>query len=140
MRYIILQVQHDSLTVSKSIIESGTHSFWFWLSLIELILIIFLCYKLFNKKKNLTFSDLTNDNLKKSRKTDVDMSNVMDSINKSRDLYKKLSSLCHPDRFVNTFKQKIAEELFQEITLNKRNYEKLLLLKERAINELNINF
>ena len=41
---------------------------------------------------------------------------------------------------VNMPNQKIAEEIFQEITENERNFEKLSLLKLRAINELNINF
>ena len=37
-------------------------------------------------------------------------------------------------------KQKIAEEIFQEISENERNFEKLSLLKQRAINELNLTF
>ena len=61
------------------------------------------------------FYDLITDNLKESRNADIDISNIMDSINQSRDLYIKLCSLCHPDRFVNTPKEKIAEEIFQNI-------------------------
>lgn len=68
------------------------------------------------------------------------MENLMDSINGARTLYKELSRKCHPDRFVNTPKEKIAQEIFQEITKNQRNFEKLKLLKEKAINSLNINF
>ena len=68
------------------------------------------------------------------------MNNLMDSIHNSRNLYKELSKKCHPDRFINDPKQKIAEEIFQEISENERNFEKLSLLKLRAINELNINF
>lgn len=44
--------------------------------------------------------------------------------------------MCHPDKFVNTSKEKIAEEIFQEISKNKRNYEELVMLKDSAINEL----
>ena len=68
------------------------------------------------------------------------MNNLMDSIHNSRNLYKELSKKCHPDRFINDPKQKIAEEIFQEISENERNFEKLSLLKQRAINELNLTF
>ena len=40
------------------------------------------------------------------------MNNLMDSMHKSRNLYKELSKKCHPDRFINNPKQKIAEEIF----------------------------
>jgi cell division protein YceG involved in septum cleavage len=93
---------------------------------------------LLSKKKSQTFSDLTRDNFSESRNANIDMNNLMDDINQSRDLYKKLSGLCHPDRFVNTPKEKIAEIIFQEISKHKRNFEELSRLKERAIKELNI--
>ena len=69
----------------------------------------------------------------------IDMSNIMDSINQSRDLYTKLCSLCHPDRFVNTPKEKIAEEIFQEISKNKRNFKELSLLKTREKIEMDVD-
>lgn len=68
------------------------------------------------------------------------MGNLMNSINNSSELYKELSRKCHPDRFVNSPDQKLAEEIFQEIARHKRNHEKLIALKERAIAELNIKF
>jgi curved DNA-binding protein CbpA len=68
----------------------------------------------------------------------ADMKNLVNSIAKSRELYKELSRQCHPDRFVNTDLQPTAEDIFQEISRNKRNYKILLALKERAIEKLNI--
>lgn len=141
MKYILLQIKTDTTAVSA--LSSGVPSpnnFWFWLSIIELVIILFLVFKLSSKKKNLAFSDLNKENLKKSKETDIDMGNLMNSINNSSELYKELSRKCHPDRFVNSPDQKLAEEIFQEIARHKRNHEKLIALKERAIAELNITF
>lgn len=116
------------------------HPVWFWIALTELILIIFLIYRLKSKNKDLELTDLEIKQLKKSKNNKIDMDNLMDSIHNSRNLYKELCKKCHPDRFINDPKQKIAEEIFQEVSKNERNYEKLNLLKLRAVNELCINF
>ncbi|MCH3884774.1 hypothetical protein [Tenacibaculum aquimarinum] len=68
------------------------------------------------------------------------MDALMNNINSSKLLYKELSRVCHPDRFVNSDKQKIAEEIFKNISKNKRKFKELEILKERAINELKIKF
>ena len=60
---------------------------------------------------------------------DIDMNNLMNSIHRSRELYKELSSKYHPDRFVNTPEYEIAEEIFQRISKNERNYKELTLIK-----------
>lgn len=141
MKYILLQIKTDTTAVSAMTDGVGSpNNFWFWLSIIQLVIILFLVFKLSRKQKNLAFSELSKDNLKKSKETDIDMSNLMNSINNSSELYKELSRKCHPDRFVNSPDQKLAEEIFQEIARHKRNHEKLTSLKERAINELNITF
>lgn len=119
---------------------SSFHSLLFWTALIELIVIIFLLYKLKSKKEINELTNLETKNIKDSKKNTIDMDNLMNSIHNSRTLYKELSKKCHPDRFINDSKQKNAEEIFQEITKNERNYEKLSSLKLRAKNELNINF
>jgi hypothetical protein len=141
MKQILLQIKSDSLSISTAIkTESSLNSIWFWVSVVEFAIIIFLIVKLKNIKTELAFSDSTKDEIKNAKSTKIDMDNLMNSINGSRDLYKELSKVCHPDKFVNTAKQKIAEEIFQEISKDKRNFEKLLAHKERAKNELNINF
>ncbi len=130
--------------VNKKIVPieqiSIIHSIWFWFALTELIIIVFLIYKLKSKNKVFELTDLETKHLKNSKNNKIDMNNLMDSIHNSRNLYKELSKKCHPDRFINDPKHKIAEEIFQEISENERNFEKLSLLKLRAINELNINF
>ncbi|MBK6902420.1 MAG: hypothetical protein IPH04_06325 [Saprospirales bacterium] len=75
---------------------------------------------------------MSKNKIKNIGSTNIDMNNLMNSIHGSRELYKELSKACHPDKFINTDKHKIAEEIFQNISMDKRNYEKLLAHKERA--------
>jgi hypothetical protein len=139
MTTTLLQVQPDSVVI-ETIANNGTTSIWFWVALVEFALIVLLLFRVKKKVADLKFGDLSKDNLRTAKKTDVDMNDVMNNINSSKGLYKKLSRTCHPDRFINSDKQKIAEEIFQEISRNKRNFKKLTELKERATAELNINF
>lgn len=137
----ILQIQSN--TASVPIIKNSSTiltSFWFWLAIVEFVLILLLLIRIKSKKTNLAFSDAGKDNVKNAKEKNINMDNLMDSINGSRELYKELSRKCHPDKFINSPKQKIAEDLFQEISNNQRNFEKLSELKVRATNELNINF
>lgn len=132
------------LIANKKIVQvekiSMLNSIWFWIAVVELILIIFLIYKLKSKKSKSGLTDLETKQIKKSKNNTIDMDNLMNSIHNAKTLYKELSKKCHPTRFINNPLQKNAEEIFQEITKNKRNFEKLSKLKERAISELNINF
>ena len=139
MQQILLQIESGSLaTLSQS--ESLLVSTWFWIAIAEFLIIVLLVIRLKKKKPNQTFNDLPKDKIKNAKSTPIDMDNLMDSINGSRNLYKELSKACHPDKFINTEKQKIAEDIFQDISKDKRNYEKLLAHKERAKKDLNINF
>ena len=54
--------------------------------------------------------------------------NVVDSIAKSRNLYKQLILLCHPDK--NPLKQDLAQELTEMINTNRYNYKELLKIKD----------
>jgi hypothetical protein len=141
MAKIFFQINGDSIPVADNMVSTGwTDSIFFWIAIIEFFLILFLIWKLNGKKRPSHFSDVPKDKLKKAKKTEINMANLMDSINGSRELYVELSRVCHPDRFINTDKQEIASEIFKEISKNKRNYEKLLALKEKAITELNVTF
>jgi len=141
MAKIFFQINGDSIAVADNMVSTGwTDSIFFWFAIVEFFLILFLIWKLNGKKRPSHFSDLPEDKLRKAKKTEINMANLMDSINGSRELYVELSRVCHPDRFINTEKQEIASEIFKEISKNKRNYEKLLALKEKAITELNVTF
>lgn len=117
-------------------------SVWFWVALIELLIILVLLLIIrikIRSKRRIAYDDLDKRKLKKKlSNSSVDMNNLMRSINESKELYKQLSRLCHPDRFVNTDKDEIANIIFQEISKNKRNFDKLNELKQKAINELGI--
>ena len=132
------------LKISKKIIENKTlidfQSLWFWFSIIELLLIVYLIYRLKSKKVVSELTDLEMQNIQNSKNNPIDMNSLMNNIHNARGLYKELSRKCHPDRFIGDPKHQIAEDIFQKISDNERNYEKLNQLKTRAINELNINF
>lgn len=61
---------------------------------------------------------------------------VVTSIAKAKPLYKELILKAHPDR--NADKHELAIELTELINNAKYNYEELLNLKKRVINELSI--
>jgi hypothetical protein len=132
------------IKTSNKIIENKNlidfNSLWFWLSIGELLLIIYLIYRLKSKKVVSELTDLEMQNIQNSKNNPIDMNSLMNNIHNARGLYKELSRKCHPDRFIGDPKHQIAEDIFQEISDNERNYEKLNQLKTRAINELNINF
>ena len=77
-----------------------------------------------------------NKELLKYKSKSFDMGNLMNDINKSRELYKELSRSCHPDRFINAPQYNKAVLIMQEITKNKRNYNNLIKLQKQANNEL----
>lgn len=143
MKQFFLQVPSESLemiTEKTANKDSVFSSIWFWTTAAEFLLIVFLLIRLKRSKSDLAFSALPKDKIKQAGTAEIDMDDLMNSINGSRELYKELSRVCHPDRFVDTDKQILAEEIFQEISTNKRNFKSLTALKERAKNELNITF
>lgn len=113
-------------------------SVWFWIAFGEFLIIIILITKIKWLKSKTENSNISKKKIKKFQKTDIDMENLMYSINSSQSLFKELSKKCHPDKFTNDSQRQIAEKLYQEITSNRRNYQKLMELKQRAMDELNI--
>ena len=125
--------------VAKTLSSMPSISIWFWVAMCEFFLILWLLLKTQGqKKRKLDFSEIKKSDLKKSGS--INMPNLMNSLFHSEELYKELSRKCHPDRFVNTPEQEIAEDIFQRITRNRRDYEQLKLIKEEANNRLKLNF
>jgi hypothetical protein len=136
----ILQVLQDTvIAVAKSFSNPIWKSIWFWLSIIQFVMIISII-RHYQKK----IRDLANDafgmDLQKAKTKDINMDDLMQSIAGARELYKKLSKVCHPDRFINDERHPIAEELFAEITMHQRNFKKLQELQVRAHEELKLTF
>ena len=107
---------------------------WFFISLIEFVVIILLLYKN-RRKKDLEFAD---QEIKRSKDADIDMDNVLRSINLAPELYKKLCRVCHPDRFAGKPQEEIANRLFQELQLVQNNYAALTDLRIQIELELGI--
>jgi alcohol dehydrogenase YqhD (iron-dependent ADH family) len=140
MKCTLLQILSDTtkMVTNTKTGTSSTNNYWMWIAVAEFLVIGYLTFKLVNKKK-VKFEQAGGDILNEAKNSNVDMDNLMNSINKSRQLYKQLSAKCHPDRFpADEEKRKMADELFQDITKNQRNYNKLLELQEEAKQKLNI--
>ena len=69
----------------------------------------------------------------------IDFGNVVSSSLLAKGLYDELKKICHPDRFQEEKDINKANELFQLITQNKSNYNRLLQLKVQVYKELPIN-
>lgn len=110
-------------------------NFWFWIAIIEFLVILILFKKISVKKQR--FYDTFNlAKISNSRSVKIDMDDLLNNINKSNKLYKELSTKFHPDRFRDHKMVKKANDILKEISINKRNYKKLLELKEIAEREL----
>ena len=107
---------------------------WLWIALVEFCVIIALLYlpRRGRKRQNIKQDILSGE--------EVDYNNLNESFFKAKPLYDVLKKKCHPDRFTNPEKNKIATDLFQHIHQNRHDYKKLCNLRECAIKELNINF
>ncbi len=112
-------------------------NYWMALSIIEFILILFLLFKLLYSNKTTYKNAFKNESVN----NEIDFKNIFNSSFHSTEIYDELKVKCHPDRFVhNIHLQRIAENLFQEISKNKNNAKVLLELKNEAIQKLDIKF
>ena len=112
-----------------------------WIAFAEFIIIIGLLSYIRNRRLNSTIDFQTKkQKIKDLQRTPIDMNNIMDNITHSKALYKILISKCHPDRFTDESLKLKADQLFQEISLNKSNYSKLLELQKEATIKLHIQF
>lgn len=123
-----------SKSVGKIERPSVVFNSWFWISLIELLIIVLL---LIRKRSGMRIS---RQNIKKEALShDIDFDNIINSSFHATTLYNKLKIRCHPDLFVDDAdKNKIALDIFQELTKNKTNVKRLLELKSEAEIKLNI--
>jgi len=126
-----------SKAISKVAETDESINWWMWLAIAELSIIIFLFVK--EKLKQNVFEKQRFKS--ESLRQDIDFNNIINSSFNSIKLYDELKVKCHPDRFsMDKGKNLIAENIFQEITMNKTNVRRLLELKEEAIQKLDINF
>ncbi|MEQ8324034.1 MAG: hypothetical protein RID18_16295 [Cytophagales bacterium] len=122
--------------ISMSDAESiNSFNYWLWIAIIELLVIIYL---VFFRSKSESKKDQF---IREAKEGNVDFGNIITSSFHVKPLYEELKVKCHPDRFPNDDeKNKMALEIFQEISKNQSDYKKLIELKETAKQKLNINF
>lgn len=132
-----LKVASETINRSFSSKTDDQTNWWFLIAIIELVIILLLVFK-----EKLKSKDSARQKFKKeSLEQEIDFGNIINSSFNSKQLYDELKIKCHPDRFPNDAeKNKIADNLFQEITKNKNNIKYLLELKEEAKQKLNISF
>lgn len=136
----LLQIaEKDSLMIGNLIAKSITNSnnIWLYVALFELLIIFLLIVYIVYQKSRAKDTKFENEILD-AKDNDINMNDLMLSINKSRELYRELSRNCHPDKHISSEFQNEIGELFQEITRSKRNYQELLRLKDIAVNKYKI--
>ena len=132
----------DSLKVASEVITKSTETpnqinWWMWLAIAEFGIISILILREKFKPKDTVRQRFKEESLSQ----DIDFGNIINSSFNSLALYDELKVKCHPDRFpTDVTKNRIAEDLFQEITKNKTNLKRLEELKIEAQQNLNINF
>lgn len=141
MNNIIIKdtIQVAKETISKSIVSESNEqiNWWLWFAIIEFLVIIFLIFSQRIKPKD----SIKQKFKKESLVQEIDFNNIINSSFNSKQLYNELKVKCHPDLFpTDKEKNKIAENIFQEITKNQNNAKRLVELKEEAKQKLNINF
>lgn len=133
MKSIFLQVADSTNQGINNISIVSEKPIWFWVAIVEFLIILFI---IFLKNKNGKMENGKFDEINSYKNKEVDTQNVVDSIFKSKNLFKELSKKYHPDKFFNTDKHEIAQEIFQQITDNKNNYTKLKELETEALKKL----
>lgn len=110
---------------------------WIIIILLTLVILILFTYLYFRNKKHGT-RNLSRQEKRRSEiiNSEVDFQNIMRSSFEATALYNKLKVKYHPDRFLDQREKEIATNIYQEITANKHDYNKLLDIKEIAEKEL----
>mgnify|MGYP004574133903 CR=1 FL=1 len=128
---------NDALTQQMAPLSN----WWMWAAVVELAVIMLLLLIVIKQKKaNKTSLSTKRQKVKETLAEEVDFTNVINSSFHASALYEQLIKKCHPDRFPNDEqKRQTAEYLSAEIGKNKHNLKKLNELKQRAVQELNIN-
>ncbi len=69
-------------------------------------------------------------------KNNIEVRNVVESISKAKPLYIKLIKLSHPDKYTDTTKFQLAEEITSALNENRFSYSELKKIEKRILNEL----
>lgn len=123
-----LNIRLDSIQEVVTTMTTSAHSHWWMWILFGVVLVIILLISVAIVKTK-EIRRVRNEVLAEG---DIDWDDKMQSMFKAKALYDELKVKYHPDRFVDPHLNKIANELFQEITKNQHNFKKLEQLKQEA--------
>lgn len=70
------------------------------------------------------------DKLKHENDSPSHVVNILNGITNGKKLYKNLAAKIHPDRYKEEYKEE-ATRLNKELTLNKKNYSGMILIKDQ---------
>jgi hypothetical protein len=114
---------------------------WLIVSCIELFVILILVIIIIKKKKVKTEDFIVSDDIKQYKDTEVDLSNMFDSMFNSSRLHTILKKKIHPDRFPNDpEKIALANELTAKLNEAQNNIAKMKEIQNIAIEKLGIKF
>lgn len=140
------QIVNDTLRTIEQISTENVQNmdsinWWFWISITEFILLLILLFR--SKNRRQTHKERVDKWMtlkKEALKDNVDFDNIINSSFHAAELYDRLKVKCHPDRFpLDKTKNRIAENLFQEIEKNKNNINRLKELQQEASDKLGVN-
>lgn len=123
-----LQTMTDNLVLNNTT-QTSSINWWMIVSIVELFLIVLLLVHSKERKKDAK----TEAKKKVLSEGNIDFGNTIMSTFHSKELYKQLIEMCHPDRFApDAQKMKQANDISSRITENKNNFKQLVSLKEEA--------
>lgn len=126
---------NDSIYAIKDSIQHTEHTnnnVWVCIVVAGIVMFFFLFYVL---KNNYMKQQIKKKVMRET--SGVDFTDITHDWEKSKLLYDLLKKECHPDRFSDDLKEE-ATRIFQQVINNKYKYQKLLLLKDEAIEKLGI--
>lgn len=108
---------------------------WQIISFLEFLIIFFLVISLIRSSRKKIDAHESKEILKFKR-NNYQMTDLVKDIHLSKELYKSLSRISHPDRYVGTNLLNKATELFQLVQKAQSNYNELKTLEKRINSEL----
>ena len=106
---------------------------WIYI-ILAVVVVLAKIYRIKHSQNELTRKKVLNEG-------NINFNATIQSAFHSSEIYDQLKVKCHPDRFVDDpEKMKMADALFQQISINKNNYKRLLELKAEAEQKLNVKF
>ena len=111
---------------------------WTVISALEFAVIMFLIFTALRRRVSTPRMSAMKKNIILEK---VDFGNILDSAFHAEELYEQLKVKCHPDRFIGDERKNAAAlEIFQQLGQYRHDIKALDRIRQRAEDELDINF